>query len=115
MCLSFNMLAVHGHGGGKRLGTCLVLQPGASGVVSLQHVPKFHFASCERLNMLVVHGHGRCKSLGTCLVLELRASCVTRLQHVPMFEYASCARAWTRYAPQYMPSVCYVCCGHSCV
>ena len=37
---------------------CLVLQPGALGVVSLLHVPMFHFASCEFLNMLVVHGHG---------------------------------------------------------
>ena len=44
MCQYFNMLAVHRHGQGKRLGTCLVLQPGESGVVSLQHVLMFHYA-----------------------------------------------------------------------
>ena len=49
MCQCFNMLAVHGHGRGKRLGTCLVLQPHVSGVMSLQHMPMFHSASCERL------------------------------------------------------------------
>ena len=59
---------MRGHGGGKRLGTCLVLQPDASGVVSLQHVPMFHSVGCERLNMLVVHAHGRGTHLGTCLV-----------------------------------------------
>ena len=66
MCQCFNMLAVRGHGRGKRLGARLVLEPRASGVVSLQHVPIFHSASCERLNMLVVHRHGRGTRLGTC-------------------------------------------------
>ena len=68
MCQCFNMLGVRRHGRGNRLGTCLVFQPGASGVASLQHVPMFHFASCERLNMLVLHGHARGMRLGTCLV-----------------------------------------------
>ena len=58
MCQSFNLLAMHGHGRGKCLGTCLVLEPHVSGVMSLQHVPMFHSISCERLNMLVAHGHG---------------------------------------------------------
>ena len=64
---------------------------------------------------LAVHAHGRGKRLGTCLVLQQCASCVMSLQHVPMFEYASYAQAWKRHAPQYVPSVCHVCCGHSCV
>ena len=51
-------LAVHGHGRGKRLGSCLVLQSHASCVVSLQHVPMFQCVGCERLKMVAVHGHG---------------------------------------------------------
>ena len=66
-------------------------------------------------HMLAVHGHGRGKRLGTCLVLELCASCVVSPHHVPMFQYAGYARAWTRHAPRYMPSLHRVCCGHSCV
>ena len=68
MCKCFNILAMCGHGRCKRLGSCLVLQPGASCVVSLQHVPMFHSAGCERLNILIVHGHGRGTHLGRCLV-----------------------------------------------
>ena len=59
---------MHGHGGGKCLGTCLVLQPRASCVMSLQRVPMFEYAGCACLNMLAVHGHGRGTHLGTCLV-----------------------------------------------
>ena len=70
---------------------------------------------CQCFNILAVRGHGRCKRLGMCLVLELCASCVVSLQHVSMLEYAGCTRAWTRYAPRYMPSVSNVCCDHSCV
>ena len=75
-CLLYSILlksVVHGHGRGKLLGTCLVLQPCASCVVSLQHVPMFQYASCERLNTLVAHGHGRGTGIGTCLVC---AACV---------------------------------------
>ena len=43
-----NMLAVHEHGRGKRLGTCLVLESRALCFVSLQHVPMFEYASCAR-------------------------------------------------------------------
>ena len=49
------------------------------------------------------------------IFLELYASYVMSLQHVPMLEYAGCTRAWTRYMPRYVPSVCCVCCGHNCV
>ena len=42
MCLCLIMLVVHGHGRGKRLGTCLVMKPFASGVESLQHVCMHH-------------------------------------------------------------------------
>ena len=68
MCQCFNILAMPGHGRGKLLGTCLVLEPCALGVVSLQHVPMFHSIGCERLNIMVLHGHGRGTRLGTCLV-----------------------------------------------
>ena len=37
-----------GHGRGKSLGTCLVLEPHASGVVNLQHVLMFQYAGCAR-------------------------------------------------------------------
>ena len=57
---------VHGHGQGKRLDTYFVLEPRASCVVSLQHVPMFQYARCA------LHGHGRGKRLGTCIMLELR-------------------------------------------
>ena len=50
-----NILVVHRHGRGKRLGTCLVLELCSSCVVSLQHVPMFQYAGCARLNMLVAH------------------------------------------------------------
>ena len=65
--------AVHGYGRGKRLGTSLVLQLHESCVVSLQYVPVFQCASCERLKMLAVHSHGRGTCLCTCLVY---AACV---------------------------------------
>ena len=65
--------AVHGHGRGKRLGTCIVLQPHVSCAVSLQHEPMFQCPGCERLKMLAVHGHGRGRCLCTCLVY---AACV---------------------------------------
>ena len=48
MCQCVNMLASHGHGQGKRLGMCLVLQPRASCVVSFQHVLMFQYAGCAR-------------------------------------------------------------------
>ena len=48
MCQCMNMLAVHWHGRGKHLGMCLVLQPHASCVGSLE--------MCQCLNMLAVHG-----------------------------------------------------------
>ena len=38
MCLCLIMPVVHGHGRGKRLGTCLVVKSCVSYVVSLQHV-----------------------------------------------------------------------------
>ena len=60
MCQYLNMLVVNGHGRCKRLGTCLVLEPRASCVVSLQHVPLFEYS--------VVDGHGRGTQLGTYLV-----------------------------------------------
>ena len=41
---NFFKSAVHGYGRGKRLGVCLVLQPYASVVVSLQRVSMFHYA-----------------------------------------------------------------------
>ena len=68
MCQCLNMLAMCGHGRGKRLSTCLVLKPCALCVVSLQHVPMFHYAGCACLNMLVMHGHGRGTRLGMFLV-----------------------------------------------
>ena len=68
MCQCVNMMVVHGHGRGKRLGTCLVLEPRALCVVNLQHAPMFQYAGCARLIMMVVHGHGRGMRLGTCLV-----------------------------------------------
>ena len=68
MCQCLNILIVYGHGRGKRLGTCLVLELRVSCGMSLQHVPMFQYAGCARLNMLVVQGHERGTRLGTCLV-----------------------------------------------
>ena len=42
MCLCLIMPVVHGHGRGKRLGTCLVVKSCVSYVVSLQHVCMHH-------------------------------------------------------------------------
>ena len=100
MCQCLNMPAVHGHGRGKCFRTCLVLQPHASCVVSLQHVPMFHYDGCERLNMLDVHGHGRGMCLGTCLVY---AACVMafvacingdEFSVIYLVYYTNCAWAW---------------------
>ena len=41
-CLCLIMLVVHGYGRGKRLGTCLVVKPCASCIVSLQHMCMHH-------------------------------------------------------------------------
>ena len=46
--LDFITPIVHGHGRGKRLGTCLVLKPCVLCVMSLQHVPMFKYAGCAR-------------------------------------------------------------------
>ena len=43
------MLDVHGHGRGKRLGMCLVVELRASCVVSLQHVSMFEYAGYARV------------------------------------------------------------------
>ena len=52
MHLIFVKSVVNGHGRGKRRGKRLgahhVLQPGASGVVSLQHVSMSHYARCAQ-------------------------------------------------------------------
>ena len=49
MCQRLNMLAVHRHGRGKRLGTSLVLELHVSCVVSLQYVSMFEYAGCARV------------------------------------------------------------------
>ena len=91
MCQCFNILAVHGHGRGTHLGTCLVCA--AFVVFFVACINDYEFSILYLIFItLLVYGHGRCKRLGTCLVLELHASCVMSLQHVPMFEYAGCAR-----------------------
>ena len=46
MCQCFNVPVVHGHGRGKRLRTCVVLEPCASCAVSLQNVSVFDCAGC---------------------------------------------------------------------
>ena len=66
--LDFITPVVHGHGGGTRLGTCLVqLQCVFCAVASAARVAanKLFVLHCITL---VVHGHGRGTRLGTCLV-----------------------------------------------
>ena len=48
MCLCLIMLLVHGHGRGKCLGTCLVLESCVSCVVSLQHVCMQHLCHSQK-------------------------------------------------------------------
>ena len=45
-CERLNMLVVHGHGRGTRLGTCLVLELCALCMVILQHVAMLEYAGC---------------------------------------------------------------------
>ena len=73
MCQCVNMLAVCRHEPGKSLGTCLLHEPCALCVMSLQHVLMFQYVGCAHLNMLVVHGHGRGTHLSTCLVCAVCA------------------------------------------
>ena len=44
MCICLIILVVHGHGRGKRLGTCLVVKPCASYFMSLQYISMFDYA-----------------------------------------------------------------------
>ena len=46
VCQCLKMLAVSRHGRCKSLGTCFVLEPLASCVMSLQHVLLFQYAGC---------------------------------------------------------------------
>ena len=46
---------MHGHGQGKRLGTCLALEQRVLCVMSLEHVPMFEYIGCAHLNTLVAH------------------------------------------------------------
>ena len=52
MCLCFIMPVMQRHGRCKRLGTCLVVKPYASCVVSLQHVSIFHYTGGARAWMM---------------------------------------------------------------
>ena len=93
---------VHGHGQGKCLGMCLVLQPRASCVMSLWHVPMFQCAACERLKMLAVHGHGRGTCLCTCLVQQ---QCVSSA-----VAFAVCINA-DKYSVMFLISLHWLCMG----
>ena len=64
MCQCFIMLVVHVHGRGMRLGTCLVLQPHASCVVSLQHVSMFQYAGYVEVWMRQAPWYVPCASAG---------------------------------------------------
>ena len=46
--LDFITPVVQGHGRGKRVGTCLVLEPHVFYVVSLQRVSLFEYLGCAR-------------------------------------------------------------------
>ena len=77
------MSVVHGHGRGKRLDTCLVLKPRASGVVSLQHVSMAQYAGCARAWMRQAPWYVPCASSGcvgcreftTCVNVSLSLLC----------------------------------------
>ena len=84
MCLCLNMLDMHGHGRGKRLGTCLVLKLRASCVVSLQHVSMFQYAGCTRAWTMQAPWYMSCAS-AVCILYCKLVACA-------MFQYSSCER-----------------------
>ena len=66
---------MRGHGGGKRLSTCLVLEPRASGVVSLQHVSMFQYVGCDWAWTMQAPWYMPCASAG-CVGCREFATCV---------------------------------------
>ena len=55
MCLFLIMAVVHGHGRGKRLGTCLVVKPCASCVISLQYVCMHHLRFSPKTTRYILY------------------------------------------------------------
>ena len=78
MCQCFNMLAVHGHGRGTRLGTCLVQQQCVSCVVV--------FAVCVNANkcsaIFLILLHWLCMGMDEARAL-VHALCNNSVSHVP--------------------------------
>ena len=70
------MLAVRKHGRGKRLGTCLVLEPRASGVMSLQHVSMFEYVGCAWEWMMQASWYVPCAQ-AACIRCREFAACVS--------------------------------------
>ena len=118
------MPAVHGHGRGTRLGTCLVQQQGVSCIVA--------FATCVTANkccvLFLILLYLLCAGMDEARAL-VRALCNNRVSPMssPLLRVwllinvvfycwlnnTSCARAWTRHAPWYVPCaavVCLLCC-----
>ena len=75
--------AVHGHGRGKRLGTCLLYAPCVVAFVAYVNAYKFSVIYLILLNS-VVHGHGRGMHLGTCLVL---CACTSNWSKIRIFSF----------------------------
>ena len=69
MSLVFFTSAVHVHGRGTGLGTCLVYAPCVVAFVACVNADEFSVMYLILLNS-VVQGHGRGTGLSTCLVLE---------------------------------------------
>ena len=106
---------VHGHGRDTRLGTCLVYARVSWPLLHVRMLMNFQFMYLILLKS-AVHGHGRGTRLGTCPVyapyVMAFVACVNAdgfSVHVPDFIEVSCARAWTRHAPQDIPSARAVC------
>ena len=69
--------AVHGHGRGMRLGTCLIYAPCVMAFVACVNADEFSVMYLILLNS-VVHGHEQGTRLSTCLVLEPCVVCRER-------------------------------------
>ena len=104
MHLCLNMLDVHWHGRGWRLGMYLVLESHALCVASLQYVSMFEYGGYAQAWTMQAPWSMPCAG-AVCIICREFAECAdVSICWFCTFDYAGCAWAWTSHAPKYMPS-----------
>ena len=79
---------VHGHERGERLGTCLVVKPCVSCVVSLQHVSMFHYVITVLREVSNFRGHTQVPLYSAVNLGHLeRAPTAPNVNHIHLFDF----------------------------